>query len=100
MQRSGKRGIIYLSLHCHRQNDSFIKMDSQESYFNVSLIVGDKVTRQCPQTTTLEGKGEPKRVSGGWRGLNEDGGVGGREWGRGSDHVAVLIRRHVSGVAS
>ena len=32
-----------------------------ESHFNVSLIVRDKVTRQCPQTTTFEEKGEPKR---------------------------------------
>ena len=38
-----------------------IKMDSDESHFNVSLIVRDKVTRQCPQTTTFEEKGEPKR---------------------------------------
>ena len=30
---------------------------------NVSLIVRDKVTRQCPQTTTFEEKGEPKRIS-------------------------------------
>ena len=29
--------------------------------FNVSLIVRDKVTRPCPQTTTSEEKGEPKR---------------------------------------
>ena len=28
-------------------------MGSDESHFNVSLIVRDKVTRQCPQTTTL-----------------------------------------------
>ena len=28
---------------------------------NVSLIVRDKVTGQCPQTTTFEEKGEPKR---------------------------------------
>ena len=34
---------------------------SDESRFNVSLIVRDKVTRQCPQTTTFEEKGEPKR---------------------------------------
>ena len=27
-------------------------MGSDESQFNVSLIVRDKVTRQCPQTTT------------------------------------------------
>ena len=31
-----------------------IKMGSDESHFNVSLIVRDKVTRQCPQTTTFE----------------------------------------------
>ena len=28
---------------------------------DVSLIVRDKVTRPCPQTTTFEEKGEPKR---------------------------------------
>ena len=33
-----------------------------ESHFNVSLIVKDKVTRRCPQTTTCEEKGEPKRI--------------------------------------
>ena len=56
----GKR--VYLSLHCHHQNDSCIKMGSAESHFNVSLIVRDKVTRQCPQTTTFEEKGEPKQI--------------------------------------
>ena len=49
----GGREIIYLSLHCHHQIDSCIKMGSDESHFNVSLVVRDKVTRQCPQTTTL-----------------------------------------------
>ena len=44
------------------QNDSCIKMGSDDSHFNVSLIVRDKVTRQCPQTTTVEEKGEPKRI--------------------------------------
>ena len=38
-----------------------IKMCSDESHFNVSLIVRDKVTRPCSQTTTFEEKGEPKR---------------------------------------
>ena len=38
-----------------------IKMGSDESHFSVSLIVRDRVTRQCPQTTTFEEKGEPKR---------------------------------------
>ena len=58
----GEEGdYIYLSLHCHHQNDFCIKMGSTESRFNVSLIVRDKVTRPCPQTTTFEEKGEPKR---------------------------------------
>ena len=58
----GEREIIYLSLHCHHQNDSCIKMGSDESHFNVSLIVRDKVTRQCPETTIFEEKGEPKQI--------------------------------------
>ena len=34
--------------------DSCIKMGSDESHFNVSLTVRDKVTiRQCPKTTTF-----------------------------------------------
>ena len=31
-----EREIIYLSLHCHHQNDSCIKMGNDESHFNVS----------------------------------------------------------------
>ena len=31
--RRGKREIIYLSLHCHNQNDSCIKMGSDGSHF-------------------------------------------------------------------
>ena len=58
----GEREIIYLSLHCHHQNDSCIKMGRDEGRFNVSLIVRDNVTRQCPQTTTFEQKGEPERI--------------------------------------
>ena len=58
----GEREIIYLSLHCNHQNDSCIKMGSDESHFDVSLIARDKVTRQCPQTTTFKEKGEPKRI--------------------------------------
>ena len=61
VRRWGEREIIYLSLHYH-QNDSCIKMGSEESHFNVSLIVRDKVTRQWPQTTTFQEKGEPKRT--------------------------------------
>ena len=36
----GKREIIYLSLHCHHQNDSCIKVGSDESHFNVSVGSG------------------------------------------------------------
>ena len=32
----GEREIIYLSVHCHHQNDFCIKMGSDESHFNVS----------------------------------------------------------------
>ena len=49
----GEEGGYILLLHCHHQNDSCIKTDNDESHSNVSLIVRDKVTRQCPQTTTL-----------------------------------------------
>ena len=41
--RCGKREII--SLLCHHQNDSCIKMGSDASHFNVWLIVRDKFRR-------------------------------------------------------
>jgi len=55
----GRKGVreegdyIYLSLHCLHQNDSCIKMGSNESHFNVLFIVRDKVTSQGPQTITF-----------------------------------------------
>ena len=39
-----RRLYVYLSLHRHHQNVSCIMMGSDESHFNVSLIVRDKVT--------------------------------------------------------
>ena len=42
--RWGEREII----HCHHQNDSCIKMGSDESHFSVSLIVKDSVHRPQP----------------------------------------------------
>ena len=33
----GEREMIYLSLHSHHQNDSCIKMGSDQSHFNVSV---------------------------------------------------------------
>ena len=32
--RWGKREIMYLSLHCHHQNDFCIKVGSDEGHFN------------------------------------------------------------------
>ena len=54
--------IINLLIHCHHQNDSCIKMGSAENHFNVSLIVSDKITRQCPQNTIFEDTGQPKQI--------------------------------------
>ena len=48
MEVGEEEGYIYLSLHCHHQNDSCIKMGRDVSHFNVSLTARDKVTRQCP----------------------------------------------------
>ena len=44
--------IIYLLLHCQHQNDSWIKVGSDESYFNVSLIVRNS-HRTVSTTTTF-----------------------------------------------
>ena len=44
MEAEGEGDYIYLSLHCHHRNDFCSKMGSDESRFNVSLIVRDKVT--------------------------------------------------------
>ena len=56
----GEREIIYLSLHCHRHSDSCIKMGNDENHFTVSLIVSDKVTRQCPQATIVSKRKESR----------------------------------------
>ena len=37
MGGGGEEEIIYLSQHCHHQNDSCIKMGRDESHFNVSV---------------------------------------------------------------
>ena len=37
MEGGGEREILYLSLHCHHQNDSCIKMGSDENHFTVSV---------------------------------------------------------------
>ena len=58
----GEREIIYLSLHCHHQNDVCINMGSDESHFNVS-VGSDGQSHKTVSTnhSLFEKKGEPKR---------------------------------------
>ena len=61
-------------------------MGSDERHFNVLLIVRDKLTRPCPQTTAFEEKGEQQRIrttptvsrSPAWLGLFSRNGVDSR----------------------
>ena len=57
-----KREIIDLLLHCHHQNDSCIKMGSNESHFNIS-VGSDGQSHKTVSTdhNLFEEKGEPKR---------------------------------------
>ena len=59
--RWGEREIIYLSLHCHHQNDSCIKMGSDERHFNVS-VGSDGQSHKTVSTnhSLFEEKGESK----------------------------------------
>ena len=58
----GGREIIYLSLHCHHQDDSCIKMGSDERHFNIS-VGSDGQSHKTVSTNhnLFEEKGEPKR---------------------------------------
>ena len=60
----GGEDIIYLSLHCHHQNDSCIKVGSDESHFNVS-VGSDGQSHKTVSTNhnLFEEKGDPKAVS-------------------------------------
>ena len=54
--------IVHVSLHCHHQNDSYITIGSDESHFNVSLIMRDKNHKTVSTNHSLfDEKGEPKR---------------------------------------
>ena len=56
----GKREMIYLSLHYHHQNDSCIKMGSDESHLNVSVGSDGQSHRTVSTNHNLfEEKGEP-----------------------------------------
>ena len=57
----GEEGDYYTYRYTVTTRMTCITMGSDDSHFNVSLIVRDKVTGPCPQTTTFEEKGEPKR---------------------------------------
>ena len=58
----GRGEIIYLSLQCHHQNDSCIKMGSDESHFNVSAGSDGQSYRTVSTNHNLfEEKGEQKR---------------------------------------
>ena len=50
MEVGEKGDYIPIAIHCHHQNDSCIKMGSDESHFNVSLTVRDKLTRHAVST--------------------------------------------------
>ena len=43
----GERRKLYICipLHCHHQNDTYIKVGNDESHFNASLLVRNKFTR-------------------------------------------------------
>ena len=60
----GEREITYIPLHCHHQNDTCIKMGSDESHFNVSLTVReDSVHRpQLLKRKESRGKIEPRSL--------------------------------------
>ena len=49
-------GRVYTYRYTVTTRMTCIKISSDESHFNVSLIVRDKVTRPCPQTTFLKRK--------------------------------------------
>ena len=57
----GKREIIDLSLHCHQQNDSCIKMGSDKSHFNVSVGSDGQSHKTVSNHNLFEKKGELKR---------------------------------------
>ena len=48
----GERGRLYTYRYTVTTRMTCIKMASDESHFNVSLTVRDKVARQCQESTT------------------------------------------------
>ena len=61
VRRWEEREIIYLSLHCHHQNDFCIKMGSDESHFNVSVGRDGQSHKTVSTNHNLfKEKGQPK----------------------------------------
>ena len=62
MEVGEEGGRLYQSLHCHHQNDSCIKMGSDESHFNVS-VGSDGQSHKTVSTNhnLFEEKGESKQ---------------------------------------
>ena len=60
----GRKGRLYTYRYTvTTRMTSALRWAAMRAVLIVSLIVRDKVTRQCPQTTTFfEEKGEPKRI--------------------------------------
>ena len=52
--------IIYLLLHCHHQNDSCIKMGSNESHYNIP-VGSDGQSHKTVSTNHNLFEGEPKQ---------------------------------------
>ena len=58
----GKREIICLTVHCHHQNDSCIKIGSDEGHFNVVInCEGQNHKTVSTNHNIFEERGEPKR---------------------------------------
>ena len=58
-----EREIIYVSLHCHHQNDSCIKMGVDESHFNVSVGSDGQSQRTVSTNRNLFWKTKESRSS-------------------------------------
>ena len=66
MEVGGGDYKLYLSLHCHRQNDFCIKIGSDESHFNFSVGSGGQSHKTVSTNHNLfEEKGELKRYRSG-----------------------------------
>ena len=62
MEVVGGKEIKNLSLHCHHQNDCYIKVGSDESHFNVSVgSDGQSHKTMSTNHNLFDEKGEPKR---------------------------------------